>query len=313
MAKSPYIRDVLSEQNLVEDLYAETINHMGRDVYYIPRTLRSQDKIFGEDSRSIFSKAYLIDMYLSNVQGFEGAGDIITKFGIEVKDRATLIVAKRTFSQLVTSRDSTIVRPREGDLIYFPLSSTLFEINFVEHENPLYQLGDLYSFVLFAEAFSYNNEVFQTGITDIDGFYSTRKKLAQTISLSEWTESSGTTSNFFVGEEIFQVSGHTGADISYAQATGKAEIIDISGTTMTIGNVDGTFAVTDVHGFSASILGRGSTAEKYISGTADSDFSTQINVQSDELLGDNEEIDIELDRDDLLDFSEQDPFSEGNF
>ena len=313
MAKSPYIRDVLSEQNLVEDLYAETINHMGRDVYYIPRTLRSQDKIFGEDSRSIFSNAYLIDMYLSNVQGFEGAGDIISKFGIEVKDRATLIVAKRTFSQLVTSRDSTIIRPREGDLIYFPLSSTLFEINFVEHENPLYQLGDLYSFVVFAEAFSYNNEVFQTGITDIDGFYSTRKKLAQTVRLSEWTQSSGTTSNFFVGEEIFQVSGHIGADISYAQYTGKAEIIDIGGATMTVGNVYGTFDITDVHGFSASILGRESTAEWYVGGTADADFSTQINVQSDELFGDNEEIDIELDRDDLLDFSEQDPFSEGDF
>jgi hypothetical protein len=313
MAKSPYIRDVLSEQNLVEDLYAETINHMGRDVYYIPRTLRSQDKIFGEDSRSIFSRAYLIDMYLSNVQGFEGAGDIITKFGIEVKDRATLIVAKRTFKQLVTSRDSTIIRPREGDLIYFPLSSTLFEINFVEHENPLYQLGDLYSFVLFTEAFSYNNEVFDTGIADIDKFYSSRKKLAQTIRTSEWTESSGTTSNFFVGEEIYQVSGHTGSDIAYENATGKAEIIDINGATMTIGNVEGTFAITDVHGFSASILGTGSNAEKYINATGDADFSTQINIESDELLGDNEEIDIELDRDDLLDFSEQDPFSEGNF
>jgi len=312
MAKSPYIRDVLREQNLIEDLYAETINHMGRDVYYIPRTLRSQDKIFGEDSRSAFNRAYLIDMYLSNVQGFEGAGDIISKFGIEVRDRATLIVAKRTFEQLVTSRNSVITRPREGDLIYFPLSSTLFEINFVEHENPLYQLGDLYSFVLFTEAFTYNNEIFNTGIAEIDKFQTDRKKLAQTLKISEKTDPTATT-DFFVGEEIFQVSGETGSGMSYDDATGKGEIISISGVTMTVGNVSGTFAITGLRGVSGSVLGRTSTAENYISGTGDADFSTQINVQSEELVGDNEEIDIEIDKDTLLDFSENDPFSEGNF
>ena len=168
MAKSPYIRDVLREQNLIEDLYAETINHMGRDVYYIPRTLRSQDKIFGEDSRSAFNRAYLIDMYLSNVQGFEGAGDIISKFGIEVKDRATLIVAKRTFEQLVTSRDSTITRPNEGDLIYFPMNKKLFEIQFVEHESLFYPTGTLPVYDLRCELFAYNQQEINTGIPEID-------------------------------------------------------------------------------------------------------------------------------------------------
>ena len=101
--------------------------------------------------------------------------------------------------------------------------------------------------------------------------------------------------------------------MSYTDATGRGEIVSISGVTMTIGNISGTFAITGLRGVSGSILGRTSTAEKYISGTGDADFSTQINIESDELLGDNEEIDIELDKDDLLDFSENDPFSEGNF
>jgi len=101
--------------------------------------------------------------------------------------------------------------------------------------------------------------------------------------------------------------------MSYTDATGKGEIVSISGVTMTVGNVSGTFAITGLRGVSGSILGRTSTTEKYISGTGDADFSTQINTQSDELVGDNEEIDIEIDKDDLLDFSESDPFSEGSF
>ena len=163
MPRNPYIRDNQREQKLLEDLNVETIRSMGRDVYYIPRTLNNQDKIFGEDASSSFNSAYLIDMYHEDSQAFGGEGDIIGKFGIDVKDRASFRVARRTFMQEVTKRNSFIDRPREGDLIYYPLSGSLFEITFVEHENPLYQLGQLYSFVLFVETFAYNNEDFATG------------------------------------------------------------------------------------------------------------------------------------------------------
>ena len=92
---------------------------------------------------SSFDQAYLIEMYMENPQSFGGDGDIVGKFGIDLRDKATFRIATRTFEREVTKRDATIIRPREGDLIYFALSDSLFEITFVEHENPLYQLGNL--------------------------------------------------------------------------------------------------------------------------------------------------------------------------
>tara|TARA_R110000824_G_scaffold15830_8_gene66377 strand:- start:3155 stop:3844 length:690 start_codon:yes stop_codon:yes gene_type:complete len=168
MPRNPYIRDASREQDLIESLTAETIRAMGRDVYYIPRTLNTQDHIFGEDAGASFDAAYLIEMYHEGATSFGGEGDIIGKFGIDVKDRASFRVAIKTFTDLVTKRNGDVCRPNEGDLIYYPLSGTLFEITFVEHESPLYQLGRLYSWVLFVETFAYNNEDFTTGVCEID-------------------------------------------------------------------------------------------------------------------------------------------------
>ena len=159
MAINPYINltSYTPEQNLVEDITVELIQGVGQDCLYVPRKALNIDRVFGEDPSSFFEKAYTIEMYIQSFKGFDGT-DIVTQFGIEIKDKVSLLMARRRFKQQVTDADPTITRPREGDLIYFPLSKSLFEINFVEHENPLYPLGKLYSYQITAELFSYSYE-----------------------------------------------------------------------------------------------------------------------------------------------------------
>jgi hypothetical protein len=174
MATNPYINltSYSGEQNLVEDVTVEIIQSMGQDCLYIPRKALNIDKLFGEDPTSYFEKTYTIEMYIQSYKGFEGT-DVITQFGIEIKDKISLLFARRRFKQQVTNVDPTITRPREGDLIYFPLSKSLFEINFVEHENPLYPLGKLYSYQITAELFTYSYEKMTTPNTSVNKPYTT--------------------------------------------------------------------------------------------------------------------------------------------
>lgn len=182
MATNPYINQNLrSEQNLAEDITIETIKAMGRDMIYIPRTLVNLDTIFGEDEISRFDNTFSIEMYIESVQGFEGAGDLISQIGLDIKDKVNLRVSRKRFTQEITNSIPTITRPREGDLVYFPLSNTTFEINFVEHENPFYQLGNLYTYQLQCEVFTYSNEDFDTGNSVVDAIDTNRKGLSGDI------------------------------------------------------------------------------------------------------------------------------------
>lgn len=323
MPRNPYIRDSQREQKLLEDLNVETIRAMGRDVYYIPRTLNNQDIILGEDATASFDSAYLIDVYHEDAQAFGGEGDIIGKFGIDVKDRASFRIARRTFMQEVTKRDSIIDRPREGDLIYYALSGTLFEITFVEHEDPLYQLGALYSYVIFTETFTYNNEDFSTGICDIDEcFEAARKERAQVIQVGPWSGTDGTVDEFYKGEVVYQVKDVIGNEAIFGNATASAEVIDWNPETLelTLGNINGTFEFSQggIEIVNQVIKGNSSNAERFMKQIdtvpqKDADFFSQINTVSDELQGDNEEINLEIQENDLIDFSDKDPFSEGDF
>jgi len=139
----------------------------GHDLYYLPRTRINDDLILGEDSYSEFNTQYFVEMYIKNVEGFAGQGDFLSKFNLEIRDQVTFTVARRTFSNEVGAYTS-FVRPREGDLIYFPLNNKLFEIKFVEHEAIFYQLGSLQTFDISCELFEYSNEIFNTGISLID-------------------------------------------------------------------------------------------------------------------------------------------------
>lgn len=153
-----------SEQNLIEDLTIESIKMYGIDLIYLPRNIVERDDIFGEDIITKFSSKYMVEMYVETVDGFEGGQDVLAKFGLQIVDQATFIVSKRRFNEIIPE----MVRPAEGDLIFFPLSNTMFEVNHVEHENPFYQLGKLYTYKLTVEAFSYSHEEFDTGVPIID-------------------------------------------------------------------------------------------------------------------------------------------------
>lgn len=165
--KNPYFSNHQGEQDLVEGITIEIIQATGVDCYYIPRDYLSIDRIFGEDPGSYFDNAYSLEMYLQSYKGFEG-NDVITQFGLEIKDKVNLVFARKRFQQEVTQKNQTITRPREGDLIYFPPSKSLFEINFVEHENPFYPLGRLYSYFITAELFTYSYENMSTDIPAVD-------------------------------------------------------------------------------------------------------------------------------------------------
>jgi hypothetical protein len=171
MATNPWIsQSVRSEQDLYEDLVIESLKFYGQDVYYLPREIVNKDKVFLDDVPSRFSDAYKIEMYIENTDGFGGEGDLFSKFGVELRDQATFIVARRRWKGLIGDKlDSYNFRPREGDLIYLPLSQSIFEIFKVETETPFYQLSQLPTFRLQCELFEYNDEDFDTDIDDIDG------------------------------------------------------------------------------------------------------------------------------------------------
>lgn len=161
-----------NEQYLLEDLIVESLSVFGSDFYYIPRTLVGKDEILGEDRLSKFKTAFPIEMYLENVDGFEGQGAFIQKFGLMLEQTATLTVAKRRWEQLVGRYGQTIIptRPNEGDLLFFPLTNALFEIKFVQNQDPFYQLGKLYVYKLSVELFQYSSERLETGLKEIDKF-----------------------------------------------------------------------------------------------------------------------------------------------
>jgi hypothetical protein len=160
-----------NEQRLVEDLVIESLKIYGHDVYYLPRTIANQDPIFGEDPLSYFSQFYPLEMYLENVEGFEGEGDLFTKFGFEFRSSATFVVSKRRWEESVADNANNLqltTRPSEGDILYFPKTKTFFEIKYVDFLNPFYQLGKINIFKLKCEVFEYSSERFITGNPEID-------------------------------------------------------------------------------------------------------------------------------------------------
>ena len=193
-----------NEQFLVEDLIIESLKIYGQDFFYIPRTLVSKDEILGEDRLSKFTSSFPIEMYFENVDSLDGQGAFIQKFGLMMEQSATLVVARRRWEQMVGRFGATIIptRPCEGDLIYFPLTKGLFEIKFVKHQDPFYQLGKLYVFKLQVELFQYASEKIDTGIKEIDAFETlktfttntTRSPAGEVTSITVTNQGSGYTS-----------------------------------------------------------------------------------------------------------------------
>jgi hypothetical protein len=178
MPRSVYFSErYRAEQNLLEDLLIESMKIMGHDVYYIPRKIVKQDFILNEDVISTFDASFSIEMYVESVDGFEGDGDLMTKFGLEVRDQVTLVCSRRRWNALIGRHGYTndAVRPREGDLIYLPLTGGLFEIKFVEDKSPFFQLGGTGdskgttpTFKLTCELFEYSGQEIDTGVPEVD-------------------------------------------------------------------------------------------------------------------------------------------------
>jgi len=161
------------EQSLIDDLVVESIKIHGIDCYYLTKTYGDYDTLHNEDDLGYFKEFYECEFYINSVDGFGGEGDFLSKFGLEVRDQLTLSVARRSFENEI-GIPARIIRPREGDLIYFPFNEALFSIKFVEHEPVFYQLGSLQFYELRCEKFEYSGERLMTGIQAIDELETTK-------------------------------------------------------------------------------------------------------------------------------------------
>jgi len=257
MALNPFFRqEVASEQRLVQDLVNEHLRMYGQEVYYMPRKYFGTDSIMRENVLSRFNDTYPIEAYVANVQGFQGSGDLMTKFGIRVTDESTFIISKERFEDYIADIMSNIdesedqrradpddgiaIRPMEGDLVYFPLTDSLFEIKFVEHENPFYQLGKTYVYELRCELFEYEQEVIDTGIEYIDdnvkdiGYVVTLNLASQSVTAT----AIGQLSNGSVNEIFLENDGYGYATVpTVAISTSPNGDVLANATAVAIGTV----------------------------------------------------------------------------
>jgi hypothetical protein len=239
---------VKSEQNLIEDLVVESLRMYGHNCYYLPRKVIDEDTILGDVSESKFEDAYEVEMYLDGNEGFEGEGELYSKFGIETRESAEFIISRRTRERFVSldANLATGLRPNEGDLIYFPLSDSLFEIKFVEHKNQFYQLGKLYTFKMSCDLFEYSGEKFDTELDILD----TSIELAQAAALELTLSDTPTLRDFIQGESISQMVYPgiviSGIVSSWSEDTNKLTVSSIKTTDTGDPATYNTFLTTDV-------------------------------------------------------------------
>jgi len=159
-----------SEKRLHEDLIIEGLKIYGHDCYYLPRTLVNHDLVLGEDVLSKFDQSYMLEMYIETTEGFAGEQELVSKFGLEIREDTTFMISKRIWQNQVDSAATLIKtgRPNEGDLVYVPLMNSFFEIQFVEDQEPFFQLGNLPVYKLKTTRFEYSSEKLDTGISEID-------------------------------------------------------------------------------------------------------------------------------------------------
>ena len=271
------------ENRLIENLMIESIQTYGIDVYYLPRTLNNEDTLLGEDASASYDSAHTIEMYIKTVDGFEGSGDFIAKWGLQIKDQITFTVAKRRWQELGLATDGRAKIPHEGDLIYFPITKALFQILFIEDEAIFYQTGQLQSYDMLCEMFTYSDQTFDTGIDELDAI-----ERSHSYSV-DFTMNTGS-GNYTVGETVYQ-----GA--SLAAATVKGEVGSWNSTTKILNllNMTGNFSGT------VNIIGDSSSASYSITS-----FDAQQSAANTAATSSNVEIEAEADA--IIDFTEGNPF-----
>ena len=268
------------EQKTIENLIVETIEIYGQDIYYVPRTIVNKDTVFGEDSDTKFESAKAIRAYVNNVEGWEGQGELLSKFGVRIEDKTTFIFSRDKFKEHVD--DSTVLnvegRPNEGDLIWFPTTKHLFQIMFVEAEKPFYQLGKGYVWECQCELFEYSDEEIDTGITDLDNI---ETAFANAITVGLVAGGSGA---FTAGETV---TGGT------SNVTAEVKSFDAATRTLIVINRSGTFSVPE------TITG-GTSSASWTTAT----YNTINNTNSEY----DQNNDFETADNDIIDFSETNPF-----
>lgn len=203
---------------------------MGHDVRYMPREVYdSADDVLGESVNSKFTRAYSMEMYLANVEGYEGDGDFFSKFGLEIRDTSNFVVSRRAFEKYVPS--SIAIRPREGDLIFVPVLNKIFEIKFVEEELMFFSLGKRapYMYELRCEVFRSSNEEFETGVEEVDDI---EHSAAYTIELRLGTGAG----NYYKDEMVYQ-----GSNLAYSTASAEVKQWNIETSTLEVINIRGQF------------------------------------------------------------------------
>lgn len=217
MSTNPYFSSqsvaFTQDQVLFNNLVVESIQTKGLDYYYLPRTLRNFDQFFGEDQASAFNSATPIEMYQESVDSWGGDGSFLSKFGLEQRDSAKLIVSQTRFAAEISTRFPEITRPREGDIVAFPSPidrrMRFFEISFVNNESTFYQIGRLYTYELTVKNFEYTGEQFGTGIAELDEYDETN---AQTMVINVAAGAGA----FLIGERVAQLAGFSGEVVSFA-------------------------------------------------------------------------------------------------
>jgi hypothetical protein len=289
MATSVYFNNFspasTNEQRLMEDNIVESIKIMGHDCWYVPREgFNEVDSLYGENPQSKFERAYNVEMYLANVEGYEGDGDFFSKFGVEIRDTSNFIVSRKSFERYIPS--NIAVRPREGDLVFVPALQKLFEIKFVEEELMFFSLGNRkpYIYEMRCELFRYSQESINTGVEDIDHVEHT---LAYAIEL-DVNNGSG---NYHIEERVYQ-----GANLAYSTASADVKDWDRSTKKLTLMNVKGTFSAN------ANVIGVSS--------------NTRYSLVTKDDLGDYLDYDtydnriLQTEGDDIISFDENNPFGE---
>ena len=286
MPTSPYFPTYYQghpgEQNLAQDLVDEQIKLFGTDVYYLPRTIL-KDNTLDDIIYSKYQDQFQVEMLLQNVEGFGEQSEFISKFGIRITDEVRFIVSSRRWDQVEAEYSPALTvagRPNDGDLLYFPLTTDLYEIKFVNRESPFYQFGKIQFLIITAEIYEVGNDLIDTGIAEIDEI---ENLFSSAISL---VMNTGGTGNFTVGELITGGTSNTEATVkSWDSTTRTLQVINRTGTFVTGETITGDDSGT------VRVLGS---------------FDTLNNTNSE--YDQNRELEDEADN--IVDWTERNPFGE---
>lgn len=297
----------MSEQRLYEDMIEESLRIYGQDVYYIPRNLKNLDQVMNDAVASEFNQAYLIEMYIDE-GGYTGEGTIMSKFGLEIRDQASLVVSRRRWENFIGRENTTMIggRPNEGDLIYIPLSGTFMEIKFVEHEAAFYQLANIFVYELHCETFEYSGEKFNTGYEILDGIENVYA-FSQTLNISD-----GNSIPFRANEEVQQFVGYDENNQPVFVVGNLASVNFAAGipTSINVNQIRSTDGKARY--FQASGIGEAAVERRILGMISGAAYLIQTANDAQEMPNDanSQNIAFEEFGDDILDFSESNPFGE---